>query len=124
MALLFKEESYQIMAACFEVYNEMGYGFLEPVYQECLTCELNSKQIPNLPQRPLAIYYKDTQLSRVYEPDFLCFDRIIVELKAVSELHNRHRAQVLNYLKASRFRLGLLVNFGSHPKVQWERLVF
>jgi GxxExxY protein len=110
--ILFKDESYAIMGACFEVYNEMGCGFLEPVYQECLGIEMCRRGILFVPQKRLTLVYKDQPLETWYQPDFICYEKIIVELKATSELADIYRAQVHNYLKATGFRLGLLVNFG------------
>ncbi|XZE21591.1 GxxExxY protein [Pirellulaceae bacterium SH449] len=121
--VLFKEESYKIVGSCFEVYNELGCGFLEAVYQECLQIEFELQSVPNVAQKELNLHYKRKKLESVYIPDFICFDSIIVEIKAVKELTNEHRAQVHNYLKATGFRLGLLVNFGQHPKLQYERIV-
>ena len=121
--LKFEEESYRIRGAVFEVYREMGCGFLEPVYQECLEKELGRQGIPFVAQRELILHYKGDRLEQTYKPDFICFERIIVELKAVKELANEHRAQVHNYLKATGLELGLLVNFGHHPKVEIERIV-
>ncbi len=121
--LIYKEESYKIMGACFEVYKEKGHGFVEPVYQECLGLEFALQEIPFEPQKSLALSYKGTHLKQRYIPDFVCHGKIIIELKAVTALTNEHRAQVLNYLKATGFRLGLLVNFGHHPKLQYERIV-
>ncbi len=123
MEILFKEESYKIMGACFEVYKEKGCGFLEPVYQECLSIELGLQEIPFVAQAALALTYKDRPLKQKFVPDYVCYDKVIVEIKAVSELTNAHRAQVHNYLKASGHQLGLLVNFGQSPKVEWERIV-
>jgi len=121
--IIFKDESYQIVGACFEVYNEMGCGFLEAVYQECLAWEFRDQNLPCVAQRKLTLNYKHHRLEATYEPDFICFDAIVVELKAVKELSNEHRAQVHNYLKATGFRLGLLVNFGEYPKLVYERIV-
>ena len=121
--ILFKDESYKIVGACFEVSREKGCGFLEPVYQECLEIELRLQGIPYTAQKPLALEYKGLPLRSKYQPDFICFDQIIVELKAVIELTDEHRAQVLNYLRATGLKLGLLVNFGHHPKAQIERIV-
>ena len=121
--LIFKEESYKIIGACFEVYREKGCGFLEAVYQECLEIELRLQAIPFVPKQPLPLEYKGTPLTARYEPDFICFDRIILELKAVKELADEHRAQVQNYLKATGHQLGLLVNFGHYPKIELERFV-
>ena len=121
--ILFKDESYQILGACFEVYNELGYGFLESVYQESLALELHNQRIPFVQKPRLTILYKDQTLSQFFEADFLCFDEIILEIKAVKELINEHRAQVINYLKATDKRLGLLINFGHYPGIQQERLL-
>lgn len=121
--ILYKEESYKIVGACFEVYREKGCGFLEPVYQECMEIELRLQGIPYLPKKPLALEYKNCPLRSTYEPDFICFDKIVLELKAVTELADEHRAQVQNYLKATGFKLGVLVNFGHYPKAQVERIV-
>jgi GxxExxY protein len=123
MEIVFKDESYVIMGACFEVYKELGCGFLEAVYQECLALELGFRGIPFVPQRDLILSYKGCALMQSYRPDFLCFESIILEIKAVSTLIDEHRAQVHNYLKATGHRLGLLVNFGHYPKVQYERIV-
>ncbi len=121
--ILFKQESFRIIGACFELHNEMGSGFLEPVYQECLEIELASQGIPFYQKRELDLRYKTRQLEQKYIPDFVCFDQIIVEIKAVDSLCDDHRAQVINYLNATGFRLGLLVNFGTHPRIQYERFV-
>jgi GxxExxY protein len=123
MKLIYKEESYQIMGACFEVYREMGTGFVEPVYQECLELELGLQRLPFRAQAELTLRYKETPLKQKYIPDFIVFDKIVLEIKAVKELAAEHRAQVYNYLKATGYRLGLLVNFGFYPKLQHERIV-
>jgi GxxExxY protein len=123
MALLFEEESYAILGACFEVYKDKGCGFLEGVYQECLELELGFRGIPFQPQVELQLTYKGKQLKQTYVPDFICFGKIIVEIKAVTELATEHRAQVHNYLKATGYRVGLLVNFGHYPKVEQERII-
>ena len=122
--LIFKEESYAIQGAIFEVYRQMGCGFLESVYQECLEYEFQDRGIPFQSQAELKLAYKGKPLQQKFKPGFICYGKIIVELKALSELRGDHSAQVLNYLKATGFQLGLLVNFGSHPKVSIERLVF
>jgi GxxExxY protein len=121
--IMYKEDSYRIMGACFEVYNEKGCGFVEPVYQECLEMEFGLLGILFQPQVQLQLSYKGRPLRQKYTPDFICFDRIIVELKAVSQLIDEYRAQVHNYLKATGHRLGLLINFGHYPKVECERIV-
>jgi GxxExxY protein len=121
--LIYRDESYSIMGACFEVYKEKGHGFVEPVYQECLELELAARGIPFDAQKPLTLTYKGTPLRHAYIPDLVCYGKIIAELKAVSALTNEHRAQVLNYLKATGLKLGLLVNFGHHPQLEYERPV-
>jgi GxxExxY protein len=121
--LIYKNESFQIMGACFEVYKEKGCGFLEPVYQECLEIELKLQGIPFIACKSLTLSYKGQKLKHTYEPDFICYDKIIMEIKAVDQLADEHRAQLLNYLNATGYKLGLLVNFGHYPKVEWERLV-
>ena len=123
MVIVYKTESYAIIGACFEVHNEKGSGFVEPVYQECLEIEFALQQIPFLPQPELEISYKGRSLKSRYRPEFVCFDKVILELKAVSLFTDAHRAQVHNYLKATGFKLGLLVNFGSHPQLEYERIV-
>ena len=120
---LYKDETYKIIGACFEVYNEMGCGFLESVYQECLELELKSQAVPFQPQQKLRLKYKGKSLEKTFEPDFVCFDKIIVEIKAVGALADEHRAQVINYLHASDMEVGLLVNFGNHKKMEHERFV-
>lgn len=122
--IILKEESYKIVGACFEVYNAMGCGFLEAVYQECLGIEFSKQTIPFKAQAPLELSYKGQVLEQKYIPDFICFEKVIVEIKALKELSDEHRAQVHNYLKATGYRLGLLVNFGHHPKLQYERIVY
>jgi len=104
------------------VYREEGCGFLEAVYQECVAIELELQDIPFVPQKPLALDYKRRPLRARYEPDFVCYEKIILELKAVKELTDEYRAQVQNYLKATGFALGLLVNFGHYPKLEIERI--
>jgi GxxExxY protein len=120
--ILFKEECYQIQGAIFDVYREMGCGFLEAVYQECLERELAIREIPFISQAELALRYKGEALRQTYKPDFICFGKIILELKAVKEIAPEHKAQVMNYLKASSMKLGLLVNFGTYPQVSITRL--
>tara|TARA_B110000037_G_scaffold28389_1_gene33740 strand:+ start:370 stop:771 length:402 start_codon:yes stop_codon:yes gene_type:complete len=123
MDLLYKQEAYQIIGACMAVYKDKGHGFVEPVYQDCLEIELRHQGIPFDPQREIQMEYRGEKLRRTYIPDVACFGKIIVELKAVKLLTDEHRAQLLNYLKATGMKLGLLVNFGHHPGLQWERIV-
>lgn len=99
----------------------MGCGFLEHVYQECLAKEFGLRNIAYREKPELRLTYKQMQLERTYEPDFICFDTIIVELKAVKEIAPEHQAQILNYLKATGLKLGLLVNFGAYPKAVIQR---
>jgi GxxExxY protein len=120
--IIYKEESYAIIGACFEVYNPKGCGFLEPVYQECLGIEFEYQRVPAIAKPSLTLSYRGRILKHIYEPDYVCFSKIIVELKAVSALTDEHRAQLLNYLHATGFELGLLVNFGHYPKLEYERI--
>lgn len=121
--IIFKDECYKIISACFNLYNDKGCGFLEPVYQERLEIEFEYLEIPAIAQPELNITYRDKKLNKTYRPDFICYDKIIIEIKTVSELTDEHRAQVINYLNATGFKLGLLINFGHYPKLQWERIV-
>jgi GxxExxY protein len=123
MSLLYEQESYRVLGACFEVYKEKGCGFVEPVYQECLHIEFELQQIPFVAKQPLQLSYKGRLLKQHYEPDFVCFGLIIVELKAVSALCDAHRAQVHNYLRATGMRLGFLINFNHFPKLHYERII-
>ncbi|EIJ43333.1 hypothetical protein BegalDRAFT_2488 [Beggiatoa alba B18LD] len=121
--LLYREECYKIQGAVFEVYREMGCGFLEAVYQECMMKELLARHIPFVAQPELQLFYKGNKLQKTYIPDFICYDTIIVELKALSAITGANKAQVINYLKATGMRLGLLVNFGDYPKASIERII-
>jgi GxxExxY protein len=121
--ILYRDEVYAIQGAVFDVYREMGCGFLEPVYQECLEKELMVRGIPFESQKELRLRYKGEVLNLTYKPDLICYGTIIVELKAGKEIDDVHRAQVFNYLKATGLRLGLLVNFGHYPKATVERIV-
>lgn len=123
MELIFEQETFFIRGAVFEVYREMGSGFLESVYQECLEKEFYKQNIPFVAQQEQILSYKGEILKQTYKPDFICYDKIIVELKAVKGIAAEHKAQVLNYLKATGLKLGLLINFGSYPKAQVERLI-
>ena len=120
--LLFKDECYAIQGAIFDVYREMGCGFLEAVYQECLEKEFRLRQLPFVAQNELVLSYKGEPLTQSYKPDFICYGKIIVELKAVKEIAPEHKAQLLNYLKATGLELGLLVNFGAYPKTEIVRI--
>ncbi len=105
------------------MYKQKGCGFLEPVYQECLEIELAFQKIPFIAQQELFLEYRGQRLKSTYKPDFICFGKTIVEIKALSNLIDEHRAQVLNYLHASGFQVGLLINFGHFPKIEHERFV-
>jgi GxxExxY protein len=121
--LLHEQDTYAILGACFEVYNEKGCGFTEEIYQECLEIELKLRGVPLVAQKELPLSYKGRRLKRKFKADFLCYERILLEIKAVSQLVDEHRSQVLNYLHATGFPVGLLVNFGHFPKVEYERIV-
>ncbi|MDE3058991.1 MAG: GxxExxY protein [Bacteroidota bacterium] len=121
--IILKDEVYAIIGTAIEVHKELGSGFLEAVYQESLEIELRSRHIPFVPQKTLQITYKEQQLEKEYIADLVCYDAIIVELKALDRLSGKEEAQVLNYLKATGFRLGLLINFGSVGKLEWNRYV-
>lgn len=121
--IVYKEECFEIQGAVYEVYRHMGHGFLESVYQECLAYEFEHRGIPFVSQPKLELSYKGRLLEQTYIPDFVCCDKVIVELKSVKEILSEHQAQVLNYLKATNMKLGLLVNFGAYPKAKVLRLV-
>lgn len=123
MEMIHEAESYKILGGCFEVYKEKGCGFTEAIYQECLELEFSMQLIPFRAQESLPMRYKDHPLKQRFQPDFVCYDLVIVEIKAVSMLLDEHRAQFHNYLKATGLRLGLLVNFAHYPKLQYERIV-
>jgi GxxExxY protein len=116
-----QQEGYDFMAAAFEVYNDMGNGYTEDVYQESLELELSDRRIPFLAQAELAICYKGKPLKRKFRPDLVVSRDIVVELKAVAALAPEHDAQVLNYLKATGKPVAYLVNFGNREKLEWKR---
>ena len=120
--LLYEDETQKIISAFYEVYNNLGGGFLECVYQDALSIEFKSRNIPFEKESKMNIYYKNQLLDRYYFADFKCYDKIIIETKSVSNLAPEHTAQVLNYLKATNIRLGLLVNFGPN-KIEFKRIV-
>lgn len=121
--IIYREESYKIIGACFEVYKQKGCGFTEPVYQECLAIEFGLQGIPFVSQPIVEMDYKGVKLVQHFRPDFVCYEKIVIELKALSKLVDEHRSQTLNYLNANKFRLALLINFGHHPKLEYERIV-
>jgi len=120
--ILYKDESYKIIGACFEVYKQKGCGFTEPIYQQCLQIELSIQNIPFVPHPQVALDYKGTTLTKYFKPDFICFSSIVLEIKALDRLFDVHKAQALNYLNALKLDLALLVNFGSFPKLEYERI--
>ncbi|RZS96710.1 GxxExxY protein [Cecembia calidifontis] len=120
--IYYKNESFQIVGAAMEVHKELGHGFLEKVYHEALEIELLNRNIEFVKEQKLPIYYKENKLPIVYSADFVCFDKIILEIKAISELSPEHTAQVINYLKATKMKLGILINFGSNS-LEFKRIV-
>ncbi|MEQ9824236.1 MAG: GxxExxY protein [Puniceicoccaceae bacterium] len=124
MELIYKEECYSIVGAAFEVFNELGSGFLEAVYQDALNCEFNNQSIPFVEKPKLQIQFKGITLNSYYSPDFVVYSKIIVEIKAVKSILDEHRAQTLNYLKATGLKLAVLINFGNPKKLEYERLLF
>ncbi len=122
MDLIYKEESYKIIGVAMEVHRELGSGFLEAVYHEAMKIELENKEIPFIHEAELNLWYKGIQLKKTYAADFVCYNKIIIEIKALKELNSQHEAQVINYLKATNSKLGLLINFGS-DSLEYKRLV-
>ena len=121
--LLYRELSYAINGAAFHVYNQLGHGFLEAVYQEALEMEFQRRHIPYDREKELKFIYDGVELKQTYKADFVCYGKIIVELKAVSSLDDIHRSQVYNYLHATGYKLGLLYNFGCAEGLEKERIV-
>ena len=121
--LVFRDEVYAVVGAAIEVHRELGAGFLEAVYQEAMERELALRGIAFESQRELVIHYKGQPLSKSYVCDLLCFDSVLVELKAMDRLTGREAAQLINYLKSAGLSVGILINFGSHGKLEWRRLV-
>lgn len=122
MSLIYEQETYKILGACFEVYKQKGCGFTEPVYQECLAIEFEIQQIPFVAQPKIQLEYKGRTLEHFFKSDFICFDKIIVEIKALANLVEVNTAQTLNYLNATNFDLALLINFGHYPKIENKRI--
>ena len=121
--LIFKEEVYASVGAAMDVYWQLGRGFLEPVYQEALGIEFRRRRIPFEAQEEIVIHYKGEALKKKYVADFICYAQIVIELKALEGLGGREVGQLLNYMKATRFNLGLLINFGSPVRLEWRRYV-
>ena len=122
MELIYKEEVYRIIGACMEVHRELGCGFLEAVYKEAIELEFQSRKIPYQREAKLEIFYKEQLLKKYYEADFVCFGKIIIEIKALSGLLPEHESQLLNYLKATKLKVGLLINFG-RQSLEYKRMV-
>ena len=120
---LYKDETYKLIGAGFEVYNELGCAYLEPIYQEAYEQELGLQNIPFHAQVPLRVPYKGELLKKEYFADLIAFGKIIVELKVLEKLTSREESQLINYLKAANLQVGLLLNFGSHPKLEYKRIV-
>ena len=120
---MFEEEGYALMGAVFEVYNTLGAGFLEEVYQEALELELHLRSIPLVRQPELHVHYKGYTLTKYYRPDLYVFDGIVVELKSCKTLDPNHEAQLFNYLKATQKPVGYLINFGSPQALEWKRII-
>ena len=122
--LLYKDEVYAIVGAAMEVYNQLGAGFSEAIYQETLEIEVDSRNIPNNPQANIFIEYKNQTLKNFFKPDLICFEKIVVEIKALDRLTSREDSQLLNYLKITGMPVGLLINFGADKNLEWKRMVF
>lgn len=123
MELLYKEEVFNIVGAAIEVHRELGPGFLEAVYQEAFEIELRARSIPFESQKPLHLSYKGEQLQKEYVADLVVYDKIIVELKALERLSGSEESQIINYLKATGMRVGVLLNFGADCKLEWKRFI-
>ncbi len=121
-SIIYKEESYAIIGGCFNVYKDKGPGFTEAVYHECLEIEFEFLKIPFQSQVQLPLEYRGQLLKQRFQPDFICHEKIILEIKAVTAICDEHRSQVLNYLNATGHQLGLLINFGVYPRLEYERL--
>lgn len=122
--LLFKDEVYAIIGVAMEVYNQLGPGFGEAIYQEAMEIESEERKIPNNSQQEIYIQYKGIKLKQFFKPDFIYYDKIIVEIKAIDRLTSREESQLLNYLKATGLPLGLLINFAGEKDLEWKRMAF
>ena len=122
--IILRDEVYAIIGAAIEVHRVLGSGFLEPVYQEALEIESAARGLPYEPQKKIQIRYKGCILEKDYIADMVYFGQIIAELKALDNLTGKEEAQILNYLKATGMKVGLLINFGSTGRLEWKRFVF
>lgn len=120
--LVLEKETYKVIGACIKVHKKLGNGFLEPVYQEALVDELSKAGIPFEQQKKLAIYYNGSKLNKYFVADFVCFKKIIVEIKSENFINQSVKQQVINYLKATHLQIGLLINFGENS-LTWKRLI-
>ena len=121
--LILKDEVYAVIGAAIEVHRELGPGFLESIYQEAMEIELRNRKVPFVAQQPIAVRFKGLTLKKRYIADLVCFEQIVVEIKALPHLSGNEKAQLLNYLKGTGFTVGVLINFGSQGKLEWKRLV-
>jgi len=121
--LLFKEEVYAIVGAAIEVHRHLKGGFLEAIYQEAMEIELAERGIPYCPQADVEVFYKGKLLKKKYIADVICYGRILVEIKVMQSLTTREEAQLLNYMNATKMKVGLLINFGDHGRLDWKRFV-
>ncbi len=121
--LLYRDEVFEIIGCAIEVHRVLGSGFLEAVYQEALEYELRRKEIPFTSNKTLVVIYKGVRLRKEYIADFVCRDKILLEIKALDGISGREDAQLINYLKITNLRIGLLINFGSIRKLEWKRLI-
>lgn len=120
---MFQEEGYALMGAAFEVYNQLGYGMAEDVYQQSLEIELMLRGLPFQAKQPLVVFYKGQQLDCYYQPDLYVLNGLVVELKAVTQLTSEHEAQLFNYLRLTRKPVGYLINFGHKSTLEWKRII-
>lgn len=120
---MLKDEGYRLLGAAFEVYNQLGYGMAEEVYQQALEIELNLRSIPFRTKHELVLYYKTQRLETHYKPDLFVFERVVVELKAVSDLVVEHEAQLFNYMRIARQEVGYLLNYGRKNELEWKRFI-
>lgn len=122
--LIYKDEAYAIVGAAMEVYNDLGPGFLEAVYQEALEIEFGLRAIPFSSQQGLIIYYKGHPLKKRYTPDLLCFDKIVIDLKSIERLTPNDHAQLHNYLNGTKYPLGIRINFGARNALEYKRIAY
>jgi len=121
---LYKDRMYNIIGAAMSLYNELGSGYSEPIYQECLSVICSEQDIPWEREKPLKMFFHGVELEKTYKADFVCYDDIIVELKAVSEVLKEHRAQLFNYMRITNTRFGILINFGEPQRLHAEKYMF